>query len=164
MASTARPGGKERCTLHDAIERRGSTVVFADVRKGMAVRVVAVNRIENLSSEGEEEEDGGNDFAGAALGEPALDPGEDGAGKEKVEEDEQGEGEDGPEEEVGAGDADADGDGCGPDDADEGGRRGETVNNVEGNPRTEADGIAEEVAKFGILAAEGGREGGEELP
>ena len=106
--------------------------------------------VENLGGKREQQENAGDDFAGAALRQPALDPREDGAGKQQIEEREEREGEDRPEADLGAGDADADGDGCGPDDADEGGRRGETVNNVKGDPRTEADGIAKEVAKFGI--------------
>jgi len=163
MESTARPGGRTRCTFMIRLVTR-STSCFFDVGEGMAVRVLMVDGVEDLGSEGEEQEDGGDDFAGAALGEPALDPGEDGAGEKEIEEDEEGEGESGPEEELGAGDADADADGCGPDDADERRRRGETVDEVEDDPRAKADGIAEEVAEFGILAAEGGRKGGEELP
>ena len=126
--------------------------------------VLMKDRIEDLRAEGEEEEDGGDDFAGAALGKPAFDPGENRAGEQEVEEDEKGEGERGPDEEIGAGDGDADADGCRPQQADQRRRGCETVDEKEHDPGAEADGIAQQVAEFRILSGEGGGEGGKELP
>ncbi len=54
--------------------------------KGRLLRILMVDGIEDLGSESQKQEDSGRDFAGAPLGEPALDPGEDHAGKEEIEE------------------------------------------------------------------------------
>ena len=121
-------------------------------------------RVEGLRAESEEKEDSGDDFAGAALGQPAFDPGENRAGEKQVEEDEKREGQCGPDEEIGVGDGDADADGCGPQQADQRRRRGETVDKKEHEPGAEAHGITQQVAEFGILSGEGGRESGKELP
>ena len=156
-------GGEHALDIHDAVGN-AVDILLVNAGEGAAVGVLMVDGVEDLGGKGEEEKDGGDDFAGAALGEPALDPGEDGAGEKKVEEDEESESENGPREEVRAGDADADGDGRAPDDTDERGRRGKTVDEIEDDPGTKADGIAKEVAKLGILSAEGGGECGKKLP
>ena len=64
--------------------------------------------VEVLEAEGGEENKGGEDLAGAAGGEPALDPGEHHAGEEDVGEGEGGEEKRGPGSERWFGDADAD--------------------------------------------------------
>ena len=148
-------GRKERRDGLDMVED------FEEVREGeleawmMAALQAGVEvEIDVLEAEGGEEDECGEDFAGAAGGEPTFDPDEDHSGEEDVGEGEGGEREGGPGSQRRFRDGDADVGGDEGESADDGG----CAEQAEEDARGEVTGKAEREADDGVdVEAEAGR-------
>ena len=123
-------------------------VMLGEAMGGVFVAVV-VGGIEGevgpLDAEREGEDEGGEDFAGAAGGEPAVDPGEDHAGEEDVGRGKDGEGDERIEPEGGECDADADCYGEGHEGADDVGGGEKTEEEADGDEGVGAEREADEL-------------------
>src|SRR6201987_1129359 len=80
---STRDGGNCRSGRQEALNREDSFRELAQVRM-RATSIAAHQRTNQLKTDNEEEKKHAEDFAGAALGEPTFDPGEDHSGEQNI--------------------------------------------------------------------------------